>query len=50
MGDGPVASHIFRGEMFWSMKLRGRVKFPLKTDKTRVESYTVLLVLQLEEQ
>jgi hypothetical protein len=50
VGDGPVASHIFRGEMFWSMKLRGRVKFPLKTDKTRVESYTVLLVLQLEEQ
>jgi hypothetical protein len=52
--DGPVASHIFRGKwktpLFWLMKLRGRVKFPLKTDKTRVESYTVLLVLQLEEQ
>jgi hypothetical protein len=32
------------------MKLRDRVKFPLKTDKTRVEWHTVLLVLQLAEQ
>jgi len=47
VGDGPLASQPAGGN--WKtalsslMKLRGTVKFPLKTDKTRVEWYSTVL-------